>query len=129
MNLIYEYEPTKRQNLEKCFEEIHVKGTMSRIYHIDKCWENIINNSWINFMDFLNYHIQTDYEYILKNLSICKCCSRHQTLKPSTIFCTDYYYYSQEPEFPIRCSHTHSCSCICRHISRKIHEMKCPYYN
>lgn len=131
MNLIYEYEPTKRKNLEKCFEGIHVKGTLSRIYQIDKYWQehnkNPIN-SRIPFCDFLQYHIEGDYEYILKNLSRCNCCSRHQILKPSTIYCTEYYYYSQQTDFPIGSYCTHSCSCTCRHVCRFIHNIKCPYY-
>jgi hypothetical protein len=131
MNHIYEYEPTKRENLEKCFSDIHIKGTLSRVHQIDKCWQKHNENSfnsWIAFDDFLQYHIQDDYECILKNLSRCNCCSRHQLLKPSTIYCTDYYYYSQQPELSIGRKDTYSCSCSCRHESRKIRDIICPYY-
>lgn len=124
VNHIYEYSPEHRPaysqcmvrvKLSKVLRQIRVKGTLSRIKHIERSFDRQVSDigDW-DLESLVKRQIQ-DPEYIVKYLSKCRCCKRHQKYKPKNlsntlIDTTELCKYNV----------LRGCRCSCRHYSRFI---------
>lgn len=128
INIIFEFNPEHRPLFRKCLkrveiykllEEIPLKGSLSRYrYLLNKFDDKVLHNGEKMDMEALvRKHIK-DPNVFIKNYNKCKCCKRHQRLRPENLY--DKSFVS-EPN-PLRSpSYMATCNCPCRHNSRFIY--------
>lgn len=113
--------PTHKDIMSTSFKNIRFLGVSKRI--------NYINNH-ISPYHALNYPLEyticdlirkyiNDPEYIVKILSTCTCCSRHQNARPTSL---DYnpFTFINDDDVSSSMNDYYNCRCPCRHQSRLI---------
>lgn len=134
---IYEFDETKRQQLQNNLTQIRIKGCLMRIRYITKYWfrellsDDLIyfdlfsnENSFQNFVK-VNLH---DRDHIFIVLSKCTCCFRHTTNRPISLniqYNRDFHDFDESNPHPLNYTSCDStcinCQCPCRHICRHIY--------
>ncbi len=123
INAIYEYDGTKREQLEKCLAAIETKGALSRLNSVSKIWceRNYREYDLLGFHSFLVKFVN-DEDVLIGALFKCTCCKRHAQDKPSCKTCPHYAEYLQTISFP-NDEDRDACKCACRHYSRHLYEL------
>lgn len=124
INLIYTFNPCHRADFAYClkrialsrsFRGIHYEGVKTRYKTIANLFDRQIHRSknW-DLESIMKNHIH-DPDHCIRSLNLCKCCSRHQMNRPTSID-------DKNPRL-IKLSNKgsntlHECNCDCRHWSR-----------
>ena len=120
---ICEMNPEHRELFSKVSEDVEISGSHSRM----KSLTNIYNSDMVNDGRgngyFGNYLVELldDPDKVMKGLSKCKCCVRHQKCRPKSLF--DPADYDPNLEGVSRTLFENSenqCQCSCRHHCRFI---------
>jgi len=115
---ILEFNVYHRPKLKKNFNYIYLISARKRLRYLKMLWNMNLNENYptmpINWNQFLNFYIP-DPEIILKNLSLCRCCLRHQTNRPSNV--DDIIKINYIKPFNQK---KKKCLCDCRHICRRL---------
>lgn len=120
---IYEFDASHRQRFIPSLRQIPFKGMKKRIDYISNMYQrqDYCINYWTNFEELLDLCVQ-DKEYMIKILSTCTCCVRHQRSRPynSNYFGISLHDASYSIGIQNLNNHVYGCKCQCecRHMSR-----------
>lgn len=122
--LIYEFDPNHRIRFNPSLKQIPIKGTQSRLNKIENiCDEQVFEDGNWDFETVFKKHIN-DPLHILKTLSQCKCCTRHQLRCPRKFQGQTFRHKTNSENLCINAFNcmkpSQICLCKCRHITRFI---------
>ena len=109
---ILEFAPEHRVNFKQSLDIISCKACVKRMKYVHLMWQDLCENyRRPPDISYLYINVIDDPEFLIQNLSNCKCCDRHMKNRPDNLF-----------ESLNLTSHTLSCkndcNCICRSSAR-----------
>tara|TARA_B100001250_G_C19608408_1_gene703808 strand:+ start:338 stop:850 length:513 start_codon:yes stop_codon:yes gene_type:complete len=127
LNIIFEFNPEHRPLFKRCLKRIEsykslrqipINGCLSRYKYLLNIFDNQIDYGGNWDMEEIVRKYINDPEIFIRNYSKCKCCERHQILRPTSLYDKSFEYIPNIAT--IGMIHA-GCRCPCRHNSRFIY--------
>jgi len=123
INIIYQFNPSHRENFNKIKKLLVKKAIFKRCDYIIDIWNN--KSIRIPYARHLKNEID-DPELFLKILSNCNCCERHKKNRPNHF---QHYWLTNNQDLNLNQvnNNDNHCYCYCRNMSRWIVRMNREY--